>query len=177
MGHYTPLDWQLNMRADRPFVYTRRHPAPRPPVRPWLLPQRRIPTAFYLSQLELSQDPTGPDPYAHRGGTRQVPALQACVEGVISILKAFIAAVGNLPWALMWLLYWVIWIPLKTVCNVVAGIDWEVILTMVVAIQIVKLLPSIEKVAIDANAELEEAWKMEGPVYFLVPDVRRWGKL
>lgn len=57
-------------------------------------------------------------------------------------------------------------------CWVVGEIEWELVLVLVLASQIVKLLPRVEEEVVDGA----DRWKLDGPVYVIVPEVRRWGK-
>jgi hypothetical protein len=171
-----PVHWQSGIRPNRPFEQIfqnpqyshftpprlRSQPLPRPAVRP-----RQIPTQYYLEQAPFYAENFGPDPFATEpevitpGSVKAIvlfflaifPRISIPCLGILDTLVFGVLALGR------FVVFWVIWRPVKLVCEVVGSVEWEVLVAMAIANQIVKFLPGM------GEEMLTNGGEGDGPVY------------
>jgi hypothetical protein len=167
--HMEPVNWQSGIRPNRPFEPLKNNFSFSPP-RP--LPQqgprpRQIPTQYYLEQAPFYAENFGPDPFATEPEVIQTGPLKTLVLKFLAIFSTFavpgLDAIASLVFRLLlvsrFIAYWALRFPFKRICEFVVHVEWEVLLAMAIANQIVKYLPGM------GREVLPDAGDGDGPVY------------
>jgi len=168
-----PIHWQSGIRPNRPFEPISQHiqnnffntpPRAEPPLRP--TPRSRPnPTQYYLEQAAFYVENFGPDPFATDREVIKPGPLKVLVCSVINFLakvflptlKAGASTVSGFV-AFSNLVFQGLWTLLKVGCSLVCSIEWEALVAMAVASQLVKFLPGM-------GGALADGGEGEGPVY------------
>jgi hypothetical protein len=168
-----PVHWQSGIRPNRPFESPKNNfsfSPPRPPPPPQQGPrQRQIPTQYYLEQAPFYAENFGPDPFATAPEVIQPGLLKSFILKFFTIFSKFAVpgwdVIASLVFRLLLLSRFIarlaLRFPFKQICNFVANVEWEVLLAMAIANQIVKYLPGM------GREVLPDAGDGDGPMYIM----------
>lgn len=169
------IHWQSGIRPNRPFepiperlqnnfFTTPSRPQPQSLLRPAPC-HRQIPTQYYLEQAPFYVENLGPDPFATEPEVIKPGPLKVLVFSVINPAKFFLptlnvgtSAVSGFI-ATCNLVFRGLWTLVKFGCSLLCSIEWEALVAMAVASQLVKFLPGMGGELLTDGAEAD------GPVY------------
>jgi hypothetical protein len=166
-----PVHWESGIRPNRPFEHFQQRLSfspPRPPPPPQQASrQRQIPTQYYLEQAPFYAENFGPDPFATEPGVIQSGPLKNLVLKFLRIFGVCVVpgldVIASLVFGLLLLArliaHWALLIPFKRLYKAFLSVEWEMILVMAIANQIVSLLPGMDVEA------LKDGGEGDGPVY------------
>jgi hypothetical protein len=149
-----PLHWDSGFRPDRPFEHIQNNfmlPL-RPPPRPHQARYRdQVPTRYYLEQAAFYTENHGPDPFATEPKAIQPGPLKVLVLKFQTVLSRVVSPGLNLfPSTVSRLLplsqIIVTLVPrflLEKICSLVGSVEWETLLALGIAFQLVNLLPGM----------------------------------
>lgn len=157
-----PLHWQSGFHPDRPFEHFQNNFVLRlpPPPRPsQARRQSQIPTQYYLEQAPFYAENHGLDPFATEPEVPQTSPLKLLVLDFVATLSRIdVPALNVLVSMVLGLLHlgriiatWALRSPLESLSRVVGSVQWETLLALGIAIQLVKLIPGMAgKVLVDS---------------------------
>jgi len=165
------MHWQSGIRPNRPFepiaqrlqnnFFTTPQSLLRPVPRP-----RQIPTQYYLEQAPFYIENLGPDPFATEPEVIKPGPLKVLVFSVINLLAKFFLPTLNVGASAVSgfiatynLVFRGLWALVKFGCSLVCSIEWEALVAMAVASQLVKFLPGM------GGEVLADGGEADVPVY------------
>lgn len=166
------MNWEHAVRPDRPFErFLRRNPAhastyviPSPAVRSAV----QIPTAYYLEQAPFYVDNHGPDPFAAEAEALTPTPLQALVLTVPNLFSAFTRSLFTSLFAIITTFIasfralgnWGMVYPLRMILAAVSSIEWAYFGVVVLAVQLVWLLPEWNGVVLEQREVAEPVYRI-----------------
>ena len=169
-----PLNWKFGVRPDRPFDiapgYRQRRLQNQPSsILRLTVPQPQYPTAYYLEQLQFYQDgPLPEEPEAEEHAPEQPQGwfveafclLQVIVGAIVQVLLGAVTVVfatGNMVWR-----------------SFLKERVWEIVVSALVATQIVRILPRIGGILNSIGGGMVEP----PPLYvIMIPNPNQWSRL
>lgn len=173
-----PLNWQFGVRADRPFDVlpgqNARNPIPKWPTRPCDRP--KYPTAYYLEQLQFWED--GPLPEEDESAA-EMPTrapLKVWFDSTLGFFLFIFAVVRSVVQVLFEVAALVLSLGKKAWDKIVDGRTLEFAASVLVATQIVRILPRMEG---SLGSSGGAGWSTSSaPVYvIMIPNPDQWSML
>jgi hypothetical protein len=175
-----PLNWQFGVRADRPFDVlpgqNARNPIPKWPTRPCDHP--KYPTAYYLEQLQFWED--GPLPEEDESAA-EMPTrapLKVWFDSTLEFFLFIFAVVRSVVQMLCEVAALVLSLGKKMWNRIVDGRTWEFAASVLVATQIVRILPRMEG-SLGSGGGGGAGWSTSSaPLYvIMIPNPDQWSRL
>ena len=174
-----PLNWRYMYRPNRPFHFitneSLRRSIPKLPPRPWLERERKkkVPTAYYLEQMEMMNALPPPMPEEEFVESAPTPGpLKVLVEYLCMLFLTFV-------WAMLMLVTLLV-VAVETVVRKVVrfyqekgGLPIETVYVALATCVLVKFLPGME----GEVKTLREVVKADAPIYVLmIRNPNQWSK-